>query len=131
MNTAMLIDAQVQEKRFNSLLNEVMDVSQQLMESIDRGDEVTVKMLLAMRAEPVEKLQETRRAIEEQRCELPPADAQRLTELLDGAKAERQEEVALVNQVGANDRLLKKVIEMDKILSNKLARKESIYARKK
>lgn len=62
---------------------------------------------------------------------LYPADAQRLVALLNGAAAETEKERALADQVNANARLLKQVVELDKALSRKLAREKSIYEKKR
>ena len=48
MEASKLLDAQVQTKRIYNLLSEVMDLSQQLGQAMDRNDEVAARMLLAM-----------------------------------------------------------------------------------
>lgn len=127
MEMSVLLKAQGQEKRMYTWLNEVLDLSKQLAEAVDRGDQVTIRMVLSMRGEPLEKLRLARRALEEQRDALAPKDAGRLTELLNGMAAEREEEEALATQVALNDRLLKQVVEMDKVINRKLGREKSIY----
>ena len=66
MEASILLDAHVQAKRIYNLLNEVMDVSRQMAEAVDRDDQVAIQMLVSMREEPVRKLQRARRALEEQ-----------------------------------------------------------------
>lgn len=61
------------EKRMYALLNEAFDISKQLAEAIERGDQVTIRILLSMRREPLESLRRIRRALEEQRDALAPA----------------------------------------------------------
>ena len=63
------------EKRMYALLNEAFDISKQLAEAIERGDQVTIRILLSMRREPLESLRRIRRALEEQRDALAPAQA--------------------------------------------------------
>lgn len=63
------------EKRMYALLNEAFDISKQLAEAIERGDQVTIRILLSMRREPLESLHRIRRALEEQRDALAPAQA--------------------------------------------------------
>ena len=75
------------EKRMYALLNEAFDISKQLAEAIERGDQVTIRILLSMRREPLESLRRIRRALEEQRDALAPAQARQLAELLNGAAA--------------------------------------------
>jgi hypothetical protein len=113
MESATLLNAQVQAKRMYGLLNEVLDVTHQLTEAVDRDDKVSIEMLLHMRAEPLEKLQHLRRSMELECNALSQEDGQRMVELLNGAAAKVQEETGLANQVGANARLLRQVVEID------------------
>lgn len=126
MEASILLDAHVQAKRIYNLLNEVMDVSRQMAEAVDRDDQVAIQMLVSMREEPVRKLQRARRALEEQRNALEPETAQRLSRLLNGEAAETEAEAPLAAQVGANRRLLEQVLELDRVLNRKLTREESL-----
>ena len=127
MEASILLDAHVQAKRIYNLLNEVMDVSRQMAEAVDRDDQVAIQMLVSRREEPVRKLQRARRALEEQRNALEPETAQRLSRLLNGEAAEPEADAPLAAQVGANRRLLEQVLELDRVLNRKLTREESIY----
>lgn len=127
METSTLLDAQVQTKRIYGLLNEVMDISRQMAESMDRDDQVAIQMLVSMREEPVRKLRQARRALEEQRDALDPEAARRLARLLNGEAAETEAEEPLVAQVRTNRRLLEQLLELDRVLNRKLTREESIY----
>ncbi len=127
MDASTLMDAHVQAKRVYNLLNEVMDISRQMAEAMDRDDQVAIQMLVSMREEPVRKLRLARRALEEQRDALEPETARRLSQLLNGAEAESEMEQPLTAQIGANRRLLSQVLELDQILNRKLTREESIY----
>mgnify|MGYP001116919349 FL=1 len=86
MEQDRLAKALVQSKRMGNLLNEVLDLSQQRAEALDRDDQVAVEMLIAMRQEPVGKLEEVKRALEEQAGGLEPEEALRLSLLLNGAE---------------------------------------------
>ena len=61
-----VMDALVQMKRTGNLLNELWDLTQQLGQSIDRNDQVSTQMLIAMREEPLGKLQAADQALREQ-----------------------------------------------------------------
>ena len=115
------------EKRMYALLNEAFDISKQLAEAIERGDQVTIRILLSMRREPLERLRRIRRALEEQRDALAPAQARQLAELLNGAAAAGKEEERLAEQVAVNGRLLRQLVELDRILNRKLGGKKSLY----
>ena len=67
MEASTLLDAHVQAKRIYNLLNEVMDVSRQMAEAMDRNDQVAIQMLVSMREEPIHKLRQARRVLKEQR----------------------------------------------------------------
>lgn len=127
MEASVLLKAQVNTKRIYLLLNEVLDLSSQLAQALDREDQVTIRMLISMRREPIDKLKQARSVLLEMKQMLPPEDAQRLAELLNGADAQEKEETELANQVRANQRLLEQVLELDKRLNQKLARENSIY----
>lgn len=127
MEASTLLDAQVQAKRIYGLLNETMELSRQMAEAVDRDDQVAIQMLVSMREEPVRKLRQARRALEEQRDALEPETARRLSQLLNGEAAETEAEEPLAAQVGTNRRLLEQLLELDRVLNRKLTREESIY----
>ena len=56
----MLLDLQVLERKKYNLLNDVMDLSQQLATAMDRNDKVSVRMLVAMRQDPLTQLEEVK-----------------------------------------------------------------------
>ena len=124
-----LLDAQVQTKRIYHLLSEVMDISEQLAEALDRDDRVTVQMLVDMRAEPIRKLQVVRQALREQVAGLDGAAGERMSALLRGESASDSEEAPLEAQVASNQRLLKRVLELDERLNRRLTGDKSIYNR--
>ena len=127
MEASTLLDAHVQAKRIYNLLNEVMDVSRQMAEAMDRNDQVAIQMLVSMREEPIHKLRQARRVLKEQREALEPETARRLTQLLNGAEAKTEAEAPLAAQVGANRRLLAQILELDQVLNRKMTREKSVY----
>ena len=128
MGQKTLMDALVQMKRTGNLLNEVLDLTQQLGEAIDRNDEVSMQMLIAMREDPMNKLQAADQAVRDQLSLLTdPEEYAQLSRLLNGEPAESGEEQALAQQVASNRRRLQQVIELDRRLNQRLAREKSIY----
>ena len=88
MDEKTVMDALVQMKRTGNLLNEMWDLTQQLGQSIDRSDQVSIQMLIAMREEPLTKLQEADQAIREQLEALPDRGAAaQLAAMLNGGAA--------------------------------------------
>ena len=127
METSALLNAHVQLKRAYTALNEALDLTRQLAEAADRDDEVAARMLVSMRQEPTDRLAAAHQALDQQQQALPGADAARLAALLKGAEAETEAEAPLVNQVSANKRVLKQLVDLDRIVNRKLARGASIY----
>ena len=127
MEASALLDAHVQLKRIYTSMNEAMDITQQLAEAVDRDDQITVQMLVSMRQEPTDKLARAHQALDQQRQALPPAAQDRLSALLKGGEAETEAEIPLANQIGLNRRVLKQLVELDRVVNRKLTREKSIY----
>lgn len=117
-------------KRIGTLFNEVTDLSKQLGEAIDRRDEVAIKMILAMRSEPVEKLTIADRSIRELLMSLESGEeSARIRAILNGdeSKAQSEQEKLLAEQAAMNIRSHKKIMELDETLNRKIAKDKSIY----
>ena len=127
MEASALLDAHVQLKRIYASLNEALDLTRQLADAVDRDDQVTVQMLVAMRQEPTDNLAAAHEALSQQKAALPAQDRERLTALLKGAAAEEPAENALAGQVGLNQRVLKQLVDLDRVVNRKLTREKSIY----
>lgn len=131
MEEKTVMDALVQMKRTGNLLNELWDLTQQLGESIDRNDQVSTQMLIAMREEPLGKLQAADQALREQLEALPQReDGLMLAAMLNGgapADPAQRTQVMLCEQVASNNRRLKQVMELDRALNQRLGREKSAY----
>ena len=60
MEQGKILDVYAQLKRIYRNLDATMDLSRQMAEAVDRDDQVTVQMLLAMREEPIRELTNAR-----------------------------------------------------------------------
>ncbi len=131
MDEKNVMDALVRMKRIGNLLNEVEDLTRQLAESIDRNDQVSMSMLIGMRAEPLQKLQEADHAVREQLESLSdPDEAAALSAMLNGgapADSGDRAQVMLCEQVAANKRRLAHILEVDRVLNQRLGREKSAY----
>lgn len=127
MEASALLDAHVQLKRMYAALNEALDLTRQLADAVDRDDRISIQMLTSMRQEPTDKLAGAHHALEQQRKALPQGDADRLDALLRGAEAETEAEAPLVEQVGINQRTLRQLVDLDRIVNRKIAREKSVY----
>lgn len=125
MESQMLMDALVQVKRMGNLCNEALDLSQQMAEAMDRSDYVSLQMLVAMRQEPINKMQVADQALRQQLIELPPEDSRHLAALLNGGEGGTKEEKVFAAQVAANSRMLKRVLELDGVLNQKINKETS------
>ncbi len=131
MGEKAVMDALVQMKRTGNLLNELWDLTQQLGQSIDRNDQVSMQMLIAMREEPLGKLQAADQALREQLEALPDREeARQLAGMLNGGPpvdpAQKPPQL-LCEQVASNNRRLKQVIDLDRLLNQRLGREKSVY----
>ncbi len=131
MEEKTVMDALVQMKRTGNLLNELLDLTRQLGESIDRNDQVSTQMLIAMREEPLGKLQAADKALREQMEALDDREeAGQLAAILNGGgagdDAGRTVEM-LCDQVALNRRRLKQVTDLDRVLNQRIAREKSAY----
>lgn len=125
------LDLTVLERKKYNCLSEVLDLSQQMGEAMDRNDDVSVRMLLAMREDPLLQLRELKRAIDAKRESLSPEERERVSALYRGADPQGGEETAYHTQAGSVRRLLERVVELDQRLSRRLGGENSFYAQKK
>lgn len=115
------------EKRMYALLNEAFDISKQLAEAIERGDQVTIRILLSMRREPLESLHRIRRALEEQRDALAPAQRVSWRSFSTGPRQRGRKKRDWQSRWRSTGRLLRQLVEFDRILNRKLGGKKSLY----
>lgn len=131
MEEKTVMDALVQMKRTGNLLNELLDLTRQLGESIDRNDQVSTQMLIAMREEPLGKLQAADKALREQLEALDDREeAGQLAAILNGGSAgddAGRTVKMLCDQVALNRRRLKQATDLDRVLNQRIAREKSAY----
>ena len=116
-------------KRIGNLFHEITDITVQMADALDRRDEVSVKMLIAMRGEPIERLTIADRALREHLAQLDEEDAQRIRAILNGDETDADQplEKILAGQAAMNIRAHSKLVELDKVLNRKIAQDKSIY----
>ena len=130
MNASDWLDLTVLERKKYNYLNETLDLTQQIGSALDHNDQISLKMLLAMRQEPIMYLEELKQTIQARRQDLPPEDQERVQALLSGASPRTQEENTFVQQAATVIRLLQRVIELDRAVNLRLAGSSSIYNKK-
>lgn len=122
------LDLTVLERKKYNLLSEVADLSQQMGQAMDRNDDVSVRMLVSMRQDPLLQLQELQQVIGNKEAGLPPEDRERLSELRKGEPPQGEGESAFHAQAGSARRLLVRILELDERLNRRMAGESSIYA---
>lgn len=117
-------------RRTGNQLNETMEISRQLADAVDRRDEISMKMIIAMRSETIGKLTDTDRALRELVSQLGDnEEGVRIRAILNGdvQQAATEQEKLLAEQAAMNIRAHRKVMELDEVLNRKIAREKSIY----
>lgn len=119
----------VQQKKKYLRLNEVMDTTVQLADALGRDDEVSARMLLAMREEPIQEIDNAQRCIRRILCSLPSEEQEHLRVLMIGSGREKPHagEEALDGESQKNYRLLTRILALDKPLNRKIAKEKSFY----
>ena len=124
------LELTVLERKKYNYLAEVQDLTRQLAESLDRNDQVSARMLVAMRQDPILHLGEIDQASQARRRDLTQEDRERAEALLKGAQPRSNEERTFLEQAGRTRRLLERVVELDRRLSLRLAGEDSFYQKK-
>ena len=127
MTGSVWMDLAVLERKKYNYLNEVMDLSQQMGGVLDRNDEVSVKILLAMREDPLLHLREVDQTEKKRRKALAEEDQDRVSALLAGAQPQNKDESTFLEQAGKARRLLERVVELDRRLNLRITGKDSFY----
>ena len=125
------MDLTVLERRKYNCLSEVMDLSRQMGEALDRNDQVSMQILISLRQDPILSLEEIGRSIGMKQDSLSPEDRERVAALNGGATTAGDEEGTYCGQAGSARRLLERVVELDQRLNRRLAGDSSFYADKK
>ena len=127
MEQGKILNAHVQVRRMYNLLTEIQDLTTQIAHSLDRNDQVSTQMLIAMREEPLYKMAQAREIVIQQLESLSQEDSVRLRTILNGGEAHTPEEKRLAEQVAMNGRLMQQVQMLDRQVNQKLTRDKSIY----
>ena len=123
------LDLTVLERQKYNHLSELMDLTRQLGEAIDRGDEVSVRILVSMRNDPLVGLEELKKATQLRTEALSREERERVEELNSGASPEDENETLYANQAGSARRLWERVVELDQRLNRRMAGDDSFYAK--
>ena len=116
----------LERKKYNYLV-ELQDLTGQLAENLDRNDQVSVRMLVAMRQDPVRLLAEVDNSGKIRLAALSEEDRRRAGELLKEGQPRDDGERIFLEQAQKTRRLLEQVVGMDRRVSMKMAGENSFY----
>ena len=116
----------LERKKYNYLV-ELQDLTGQLAENLDRNDQVSVRMLVAMRQDPVRLLAEVDNSGKIRLAALSEEDRRRAGELLKEGQPRDDGERIFLEQAQKTRRLLEQVVAMDRRVSMKMAVENSFY----
>lgn len=115
----------VQLRKRYTALTETLDLTMQMGEALDRNDRTSFSMLLAMRQEPVLRMQELdgniRRIVE---IGAPDIEA-RWRALVRGDNPQNADEQMIVNQMQQNKRVIERLVPIDSRISQVLSERKS------
>lgn len=119
----------MQQKKKYIQLSEVMDITMQMAEAIDRDDNVAMSMFVRMRQDPLLLLDEIEQSVGGLLESVPFETAEHLRKVLTGRgnEAVSPEEAMLDEQCKMNFRLLSRIVMIDKRLNQKVGKDQSFY----
>lgn len=115
----------VQLRKRYTALTETLDLTMQMGEALDRNDRTSFSMLLAMRQEPVLRMQELdgniRRIVEIDALDIEA----RWRALVRGDNPQNADEQMIVNQMQQNKRVIERLVPIDTRISQVLSERKS------
>ena len=130
MDSHVIAAALATERKCYAALTEVMELTQDLSDAVQRQDQVTVQMFLSMRQEPINQLKEYR-SLQRKRCaSLPEEESAALWKVLTGKGADGTGQLQdLEKVVGQNQSLLERIQQADRQVSVRLGGKKSFHSK--
>ena len=121
------LELTVLERKKYNYLTEIQDLTKQMAESLDRNDQVSTRMLVAMRQDPLRQLEEVDKGKKARVSALGDADRERVKALERGDPAQDDSERVYLDQAGKTRRLLEQVVEVDRRVNLRMAGENSFY----
>lgn len=117
------------ERRIYSLLLDVMETTDDLSDSLNRGDQVAVRMFLNMRQDSINQLLKCKEDLYQQCRSMEPEAMEQLRQTLMGNPPCQEAEISrLAQQAEKNQTLLRRVIQADRAVNQRVSGKQSFYA---
>lgn len=108
---------------------EVLRITKEISEALNRNDRVSVQMLLGMRATELEGIDKTIIGLEQFKEQLHPEAQQEIDRLLTGQEVSDQspEMDKIIDAADRCRKILQNIIEIDKRMSRRVAGTDSFY----
>lgn len=130
MQEEKVLEITVQVRKSYNLLGEILDLTQQMGEALDREDHTSFQIVLSMRREPLQELAVVKERIGLLLKEFPQEEEAYLRSILNGAEGREALGRQLGTQVQAGSRLWRQVKDLDEKISIQVAHDQSIYEEK-
>ena len=120
------------EKQMYLALSEALDLTREVLDSLTRQDEVSVRLNLSLRQESIDRLVDCQAALKRQCGTLPAAECERLRRLLNGGEGGSEAAYReLAGQVARNRALWERVVQADQAVSQRLGGSRSFYRKQR
>lgn len=130
MTDKIVMDFHILQRKKYNLLKEVLELSLEIGQSMDRNDQSCLRKNLAMRQDPIAKLSEIKNQTLFELDRLSADDAEHIRLVMSGKKAESKVEQALLQQIQESDLLLDKIMVLDEKINKRVVGKDSVYSKK-
>ncbi|MGI5962461.1 MAG: hypothetical protein ACOX7N_01940 [Lawsonibacter sp.] len=116
-------------RRMHTALDEVLEVTGELADAIQRQDQISVQLFLKLRHDPIQQLQTYQAQLRNQCSRLSPEEGTCMQQILSGkGTGERPELALLEKQVRQNQELLARILRADRRISQRMGGDKSFYS---
>ncbi len=127
MNEQTITEAHGACRSMYTALTELLELTNELSEAIQRQDQVSVQLFLSMRQEPLDRLRVCDTRLRRLCSLLPPAEGAQLRQVLNGQGGGTAATQGLERTVRQNRQLLEQITRIDERLNRRMGGKKSFY----
>ena len=127
MNEQTITEAHGACRSMYTALTELLELTNELSEAIQRQDQVSVQLFLSMRQEPLDRLRVCDTRLRRLCSLLPPAEGAQLRQVLNGQGGGTAATQGLERTVWQNRQLLEQITRIDERLNRRMGGKKSFY----
>ena len=130
MNQQTITEAHGACRTMYTALSELLELTTDLSEAIQRQDQVSVQLFLSMCQEPLERLRICDAHLRRLCSSLPQAESAQLRQVLNGQSGGTATTQGLERTVRQNRQLLEQITRMDERINRRMGGKKSFYEQK-